>query len=135
MGAVGNDKLARRRLLPRGRAGRPPSLLKAVVRHERDAKADTRQVDQKIVAARKGSISGTRSRLEPLKLAVQELTRRTLAVEASESGTAAALLSEPACFQFRVIFAVCDMEISWNKMNRNRLKTAGKMRSLDKWSR
>ena len=52
---------------------------KAVVRHKRDAKADTRQVDQKIVAAKLNFRHEVE--LEPLKLAVQELTRRTLAVE------------------------------------------------------
>mgnify|MGYP007069546258 FL=1 len=50
MGAVGNDKLARRKLLHEVELEGRRLFYKAVVRHKRDAKADTRQVDQKIVA-------------------------------------------------------------------------------------
>ncbi len=71
------------------------SFYKTVVRHKRDAKADTRQVDQKIVAAKLNFRHEVE--LEPLKLAVQELTRRTLAVE-HQNRVLQQLLSEPACF-------------------------------------
>ena len=79
MGAVGNDKLARRKLLHEVELEGRRLFYKAVVRHKRDAKADTRQVDQKIVAAKLNFRHEVE--LEPLKLAVQELTRRTLADE------------------------------------------------------
>ena len=45
MGAVGNDKLARRKLLHEVELEGRRLFYKAVVRHKRDAKADTRQVD------------------------------------------------------------------------------------------
>ena len=79
MGAVGNDKLARRKLLHEVELEGRRLFYKTVVRHKCDAKADTRQVDQKIVAAKLNFRHEVE--LEPLKLAVQELTRRTLAVE------------------------------------------------------
>ena len=47
MGAVGNDKLARRKLLHEVELEGRRLFSKTVVRHKRDAKADTRQVDQK----------------------------------------------------------------------------------------
>ena len=79
MGAVGNNKLARRKLLHEVELEGRRLFYKTVVRHKRDAKADTRQVDQKIVAAKLNFRHEVE--LEPLKLAVQELTRRTFAVD------------------------------------------------------
>ena len=84
MGAVGNDKLARRKLLHEVELEGRRLFYKAVVRHKRDAKADTRQVDQKIVAAKLNFRHEVE--LEPLKLAVQELTRGTNESESCEDG-------------------------------------------------
>ncbi len=76
---------------------------KAVVRHKRDAKADTRQVDQEDRCCAKLNF---RHEVEA-GTAETGCCRKTFSSyscgRASESGTAAALLSEPACFsQFRV---------------------------------
>ena len=78
-GSCGQRQAGAAEAPPRGRAGRPPSLLQGSSPAQTRCQADTRQVDQKIVAAKLNFRHEVE--LEPLKLAVQELTRRTLAVE------------------------------------------------------